>query len=387
MARPASDAARVAALLSAVRDGAAPAAADLPAVTWLRGQGPVDGLDVDAGLAAVAVALELGLTERIADAGTARDKIVRKAARAAAHRMRSTGQVVPEQRVATAWSLGREERTLPPPRALLGVPEDDGYVPFMLCSFGEEQACVSGGAAGPVQGFRDDEHGHTGRSQARRIMDDAQGDHRLREVDFHEAIVLLEATFDQAGGHRPSGWSHLLSHVDAKVLAAARELDPLRQLPHGLDVDALHAPAPLLEGPWAAPLQVSQEAVSEWLPVVLEVLGDPSYSDLALRRVRIDEIIDLATTAALDGPTRDTWGFGLNTLALLAHRAGDTEAAHAARATAVALAEGRPGQDIPWAREWISRQLSWMTDLAMRSMDRSGAQDESAEAEGEPAEG
>ncbi|MCK6507376.1 hypothetical protein L6R53_29080 [Myxococcota bacterium] len=361
--KSAAESSRSAALVAAFRDGAPTADAD--ALAWLQGQGDVDALSADSGLAAVEAALILGLAERIAAAGAARAKDVRKAARAAAHKLRSAGVQVPEAASATVWTLGREERAVPEPRALIGLPEEDGYVPFLLASYGEEEACLSGGAAGPVQGFRDDDHGHTSRSQARKVLDNAQGHHTMHEVGFHEAVALLERAFEAgAGARRPGGWGHLLSHVDADTLAAARQLDPFRSLATELDVDALHRPEPLLDGRFAVAYTGPSDLMAGFLEQAMKVVtegGDPDE-----RRARIEQVVDEAVDTSLDGPQRTSWAWGLNVLAVLAARAGDLEASRVARATALALEQGRPGRDIPWARELVNRQLSWVVEMVLR---------------------
>lgn len=360
-----TDRKRVEALLAAVRDGAPAADADIPALDWLRGDTDIDQLDAPTGMVAVAVASMMGDLERVLVANTARSKDVRKAARAAAHRLRSAGISVPEQSTTTSWSIGKEDRSLPDPRALLGLPETDGYVPYLLASFGVNGACFSGGAAGPAQGFRDDDHAHLSRSQARKILDDVRGDQRLRDIGFHEAVALLERAFDLGGGKRPGGWSHLLSHIDEGTLNSARLLDPLRALAQELDVDALHRPEPLLDGRWACPFQGSPEDLQVHFEQILLALTRDAYPDDAARRQALGDVVDAATNAALDGPQRQTWAFGMNVAALLASRSDEAEAAAVARATALALSSDCPGKDIPWAREWISRQLSWVTDMAI----------------------
>lgn len=358
--------AQVQSLLAAVRDGQ-PVPAELEAaLAFLSGEGDIEALSTSAALAALDAAVILGRAGPVAASQGARDKVVRKAARAAAHKLRSAGLEVAEARTATVWSLGKELRELPAPMALLGLPEDDGYVPYLLASFGEEEACVSAGMAGPGQGFRDAEHGHPSRSQARRILEDAAHSHRMFALPFHEAIHLLERAFDAAGNRRPGGWAHLLSHVDASALQAARILDPLRALPTVLDEDALHRAEPLLDGRFACVIQGDVEVLSTHLARIMETLGSQLYPDPSARRAAIDAVIDEATDALLPEATRLTWAWSLDLVALAAARAGDTEASGTARATALALRGDRAGRDIPWAREWVNRQLSAVTDQVIR---------------------
>ncbi|MCB9779054.1 MAG: hypothetical protein H6742_10865 [Alphaproteobacteria bacterium] len=366
MAKIKYDKQRVGAVLSALRDGTGLADDDQPILAWLEGGGDLDALDPVAGVTAVQAALEAGLSERIAAAGAARDKDVRKLARAAAHKLRSQGVEVPQAKAAASWSIGREDRAELPPRALVGLPEDDGYVPFLLSSVGHESACVSGGAAGPARGFRDDDHGHVSRSQARKILDEAQGDHRLFEVPFYEAVAVLEQAFDAGGGQRPGGFGHLLSHVDADALQAARDGDPLGGLAASLDEDALHRPGPLLEGAWVVPYAADSDALAPFLERALGVLADAGQDEAGMRAA-IHELVDDATDAVLGDAARSTWAYGLTVHAWLAARAGEDDVSQVSRATALALADAdRAGRDVPWAREWVNRHLSYVVDMAVQ---------------------
>ncbi len=375
MARKKADPAVVDALLSALRDGSDAAEALNPALSFLSGDSGVDALDPDLALAAVAAAVALGRPAPVAAASEARDKRVRKAARAAAHRLRSAGvDVQAAAHRPTTWQIAPEARIAAPPVALLGLPEDDGYVPFLLASFGDEQACVSAGVAGPGRGFRDEDHAHTSRSQARKILDGARGDHRLFPVPFHDAVALLEQAFD-AVGRRPDGWEHLLSHLDEGVRNAARVLDPLRELPRELDIDALHRPEPLLDGRWVILAQHSPEESEGFLREVIGVLDGELYPDEASRRARVEEIVDTAADALFAGPGRESWAWAHDVVAFLARKSDDLEASAVARATALALREGRAGRDVPWARESVNRQLSVFADIAVRGMrDRPGSE-------------
>lgn len=366
MARKSADPTRVQALLAAVRDDKPVDPGDADALAFLQQGGEIDGLQPDAALAMLQAAVELGRAEPVAAAQAARDKGVRKAARSAAHRLRSAGIEVASAHTGTTWSIGKEQRLQQPPLALVGLPEADGYVPFLLATFGDESACVSAGIAGPGRGFRDDDHGHTSRSQIRRIFDDAQRDHRMHPVPFHEAVAMLEQAFAAAGGQYPSGWDHLLAHLDQGSRNATRLLDPLRELATELDVDALHQPAPLLDGAYLVAAQASPDAMAPFLEQAIEVLSSQLYPDEDSRRQRVEEIVDESADEVLAGPARANWAWGLDVVAWLAHRAGDVEAAQVARATALALRADYAGRDVPWVREWASRHLSFVTDMAMR---------------------
>ncbi|NOY28562.1 MAG: hypothetical protein GXP62_22130, partial [Oligoflexia bacterium] len=204
----------------------------------------------------------------------------------------------------------------------------------------------------------------TSRSQARRILNDAKGDYRLFEIGFFEAVALLERIFDANVGQRPAEWKHLLSQVDQGTLNIARKLDPLRVLATELDEDALYCPSPLLDGRWACPFTASDAQLDGFLRKVMNILAGDEDAERQDQRSGVEQVVDDAATACLQGSERQTWVFGLNIVALLASRTGNAEAAAVARATALALLAGRPGQDIPWAREWSSRHLAYATEYA-----------------------
>ncbi|RME22978.1 MAG: hypothetical protein D6798_14500 [Deltaproteobacteria bacterium] len=378
MARTSVDRGIVDALLAALRDGASVDDALAPAIAFLRGTGSLDGLTPDIAIAAVETAATLGWPAPVAAAAGSRDKRVRKAARAAAHRLRSAGiEVDAVAHRPTTWQIAPEPRVSIAPQALLGLPEEDGYVPYLLASYSDEEACVAAGVAGPIQGTRDDEHTHTSRSQARKIIDGARGDHRIVPVPFHEAIALLESAFELAG-RTPSGWAHLLSHVPEETRRAAREFDPLRELPQVLDVDALHRPEALIDGRWPVVCWMGEDLLTGSIGTVLDVVTDRERVDEEARRARIDEVLDEAADALIDDAARTTWAWAQDVVAFLAHRAGDTEVRDVARATALALRQGMPGRDVPWVRQIVSAQLLAYTELAIQRTGRLVA-DEGAE--------
>lgn len=363
MAAKSSPSARVDALLLAYRDGAPPSPADAAALAWLGGSGDLASMDTESALAAIEVAARLALGERVAQAGEARDKVVRKAARAAAHKLRSQGHSLPEVQIGTSFTLGAEVRVLPTAAALLGLPEEDGYVPYLLSTHGAEESCISGGAAGPIQGFRDEDHGHASRSQVRRIMQDAKVPHRMHEIDLPLALAVVEGAFRASGRGQPPGWGHMLSHVEPSVLKGARALDPFEGLAARLDTDALFQLEPLNGESWSMVIDLGEEAVYAAAQKALAIIGDPAGGSEEDRRIALAAVVDELATRQFDEVRRRTWTWSMNVAALLAARSGDAAVARLCRATALAMAEGMAGADIPWVREQANRLVSSLAEL------------------------
>lgn len=345
-----------------------PASADLaPALAWLKGHAALDELIAADALLGIEAAVRLHLGERVAQAGQAREKVVRKAARAAAQRLKSLGVSVPEARTATTWTLGAEVRVLPAGQVLLGLPEDDGYVPFLACTFGPEDACLSGGAAGPVQGYRDEDHGHSSRSQVRRVLNEAQGPHRMVEVELPLGLALLQDAFRRSGRGNPPGWGHLLSHLAPTVLAHLRELQPFERLPAAPGEDAMHQVDALLAGPSAVVMGFEQEPLFALVQEALALIGSGGDGETEQRRAAIQALVDRGADQLLDEARRTTWAWSLDVVALLAQQQGDEDRMRAARATALALAGGRPGSQIPFVREQLNDQLSQLVESVARA--------------------
>lgn len=354
---------RVDALLLAWRDSSPPSPKDEAALAWLRGGGDVQALDTETALAAIEVAARLVLGERVAQASEARDKVVRKAARAAAHKLRSQGHSVPEAQLSTSFTLGAEIRVLPTAQALIGLPEEDGYVPYLLSTHGSEESCISGGAAGPIQGFRDQDHGHASRSQVRRIMQDAKTPHRMHELDLPLALALVEGAFRASGRGQPPGWGHMLSHVEPSVLKRVRELDPFEGLSARLELDLLHDLEPLNSEAWSMVLDLGQEQVFEAARQALEVIRSSAPQSEDERRAEIALVVDGLANAQFDEARRSTWIWSMNVVAVVASTQGAAEVANLCRANALAMAGGMAGADIPWVREQANRLVSSLTEL------------------------
>jgi hypothetical protein len=339
-----------------------------PALSWLREGGvALDALDLQTAHAAIEAASRLGLGDRLVQAREgARDKVVRKAAGAALHRMRAAGVVVEEERSGSTWSMVAEEVELPAPTALLGYPEADGYFPYVLLTWGREGACVSAGLAGAGQGFRGDEHGHLSRSGARRMLDEVRRDHALIEVPFHAGLHLVESAMDQGGGRRPHGWDHMMEKLDQAQKDAARLLDPLSRLPTELDRDALHHIDALMTGDRRVVMFVDEDLAHKGATECLTALASQVERDNLTRKQRIARVVDQTADAAMATVSRKNWHAALNVTAFLADTEGRSDLCLAARHNALALAQDLPGRDVPFVREWVDQQLVTLSELAQQ---------------------
>jgi hypothetical protein len=322
-----------------------------PAAAWLhRGEGSVAALDSSSAAAAIEAATRLKLVARLQQAqADAAHKDLRKQAGAGLHKLKTQGMSVAPLAPAAAWSFGAAEAP-PPPVFLLGAIQPNGYFAYAAVSYGAEDVCLAAGNAGGSQGFRDDEHGHSSRSGARKFVSGLK-EAGWQEVPAPFALLHLERAFARAG-RLPAGWGHLMSHVPASARLTA--LAPVPGLPEVLDEDALHdisafntGPQPLqmlLDSPAFA--QASQRAVAAVGAKLEEQAGgepDPEQIN-SFPAALAAEVADALLSSDED---RQTWAHAFDVMAGLASLRGDEVAARAAGHNALAVLSGRPGRDIP----------------------------------------
>jgi hypothetical protein len=353
----------LASLLSAVEAGDSSVAA----AAWLGAEaGSLDHLSEADCILAVEAARRMGLVQHLQAAKTSPMKVVRKAAAKAIHALTAAGAEVPQTpKQPGGWSLGSEQRELPPPVGLIGLPQGDGYFPFILLTFARDAACVCAGVAGSGQGFQDADHAHVGRSRAKAILSDARRDHNLVEVPFHVALSFCQRAFEEGGRGEPGGWSHMLSSVPEGVQNAARMLDPLAKQDADLDSDALHQIDTLLDGPRRIVFNLEERISGPAVDAVMGALTSTLAINDDEKRRRVADEVMTATNQAFDGHARKTWTLAMDVLTAISEVAGWREEQRAARHISLALQAGRPGADIPFFRIWSERQLAAVSEMIM----------------------
>ena len=352
------------ALLVAIEGGNA---GDDPAATWLSADPAApDGLELDVALMAVEAARLMGLGAHLRQAKKSRDKRVRKAAGRAIHAMKSTGQQVPNAPSSDReWTLEKEKVEILPPVGLLGLPQSDGYFPFILVAYGEAGACVCAGVAGAGQGYQDADHAHVGRSRARGIVANARQDHNLFEVPFHTALHLCERAFSEGGRGRPHGWTHMLDSIPEATQTSARLLDPLQRQEQALDRDALAEIDALTEGETRVVFGLDEQASGAAVEECIAALTSEIVVDDSDRHRRIASVVRRSATEAMEGSARGTWTLTMDVVAVLAEVTQNEPLRRAARHTGLALQAGLEGGEIPFFRIWTERQLAAVSELVM----------------------
>jgi hypothetical protein len=357
------DLSALAELLAAVEAG------DLssPAAQWLSGDDvAIDDMDLESALLAVEASRRMAKVGRLQDAKKAADKRVKKAAAKAIHSLKTSGHEITEDDTdRTGWSLSAEMVDIPSPVGLIGLPQGDGYFPFILVAHNRDGACVCAGVAGSGQGFQDSDHAHVGRSKAREIIENARSDHNLVEVPFHVALHFTERAFDEGGGRQPHGWAHMLSSVPEGTRNSARMLNPLQKQEAELDAEALHELDALCDGEHRVVFNLEERISGPRVDAVLNALTSMVEVDEASRRQRIADEVVSAANEAMDGHARQTWTLAMDVIASISEIAGWEAERKAARHTALALSTGRPGADIPFFRMWIERQLAAVSEMIM----------------------
>ena len=340
------------------------------AVAWLLDGGTFpEELGIVDALIAVEAAKRMALMSHLAVAKKSPDKRVKKEAARAIHSLKSQGHEPPEEPKSNGWSLGSEEREVPGPVGLLGLPQGDGYFPYILVAYNRGGAIVSAGVAGAGQGFQDADHARVGRSKARQILDNARKDHNLVEVPVHIALHFCERAFEEGGGERPHGWSQLLGSIEEGTKNTARLVDPLSRQDATLDTQKMKQVDPLLEGDHRVVFSLEDRISGPAVDAVMEVLDSQLSVDDEDKKRRVAAEVASAVDTAFDGHARTTWTLAMDVVSAIAEVAEWNDVMLAARHTSLALRAGRRGSDIPFFRIWAERQLAAVSEmiLAVRS--------------------
>ena len=99
------------------------------AVAWLLDGGTFpEDLGIDD-------AKRMALMSHLTVAKKSPSKRVKKEAARAIHSLKTQGHEAPEAPKSGGWALGSEEREIPQPVGLLGLPQGDGYFPYILVAY------------------------------------------------------------------------------------------------------------------------------------------------------------------------------------------------------------------------------------------------------------
>lgn len=358
------DPAALRALLEGIEAGTAN---DEPAAQWLAAEpGVPDSLAPEDALMAVEAARLMGLGAHLQKAKKSSDKRVKKAAGRAIHALKSAGQEVPDEPTSGGgWTLSKERHEALPPVGLIGLPQSDGYFPFIVVAHGDAGACVCAGVAGAGQGYQDSDHGHVGRSQARDIIASARKDHNLFELPFHVVLHLCERAFSEGGRGRPHGWEHMLESVPEATRNSARLLDPLQRQDKVLQRALLSEVDALTEGDTRVVFGLDEQSSGPAVEECVTALTSKVAIDDTDRRRRIASVVKKSATEALSGHARQTWMLTMDVVAVIAESEGNEPLKNAARHTGLALAKGLDGGEIPFFRIWTERQLAAVSEMVM----------------------
>ncbi|MFT4978363.1 MAG: hypothetical protein ACI8S6_004273 [Myxococcota bacterium] len=340
-------------------------AGDHPASAWLSGTGSLDAFSPDVALSAIEAARRQEASARLqAVKQSTTNKMLRKAAGAALHRLKAAGVTVEEASSGQTWTpRGAALDAPPPPAALLGMPDPNGYFPYILVAYGREEACASAGLAGAGQSYVDADHAHLSRSAAREVLFNSRDQQALHPVPFHVALHFLQRAFEEGGKGEPHGFGHLLESVPEDLQTSAKLIDPLEGQESELDTDALHAIEPLLDPREGVYLALSEDQAYGAMGKIGEALDQALDLDEESKMGRIRSIIDDAADDYLNDATRRSWALALDVVTFLSWRTDNEPVRRAARHTALALRADMAARDIPFVREWVNAQLQSVVEL------------------------
>ena len=337
-----------------------PAAGPLP--QWLyEGKGTIADFSTTEAASLIEAAARMKRGDRVAAAqAEATDKRVRKFAGAAAHRLRSAGVLVPAT-TAQRWSLSEESSDTLPPATLLGMPDPDGWIPFVVVSFGASDTVALAGLAGAGFGHRDCYHNSINRSDARKLLHEARRGHALHALPPTLALHFLARAFSE-GNAEPPEWSQFADLAGPGVLEAAQALEPLEGEITELDAGVLADTAPLFEARHQLIFGLSEDVASGAVGELISALTSAIEVDDASRTRRIKAVLDETADKALTAASRRAWTLAMDVLTVIAANEGESRLSASARMTSLALQADRPGRDVPFVRASVEKQLATVVE-------------------------
>ncbi len=347
----------VPAWIEALSSGTAPEEAPAGwavAQEWLaEGSGQLEGLKPRLALSAIEAAASTQAVPRLQGLDDSPDKGLRKAARRALHRLRSSGVVIEDTPRSTTFSL-RKEAVAVAPKAFLGFPHQEGYAPFLLSTTDDEGSCILAGEVGGGQGVRNTYHLHVTRGDLREVWKDAVQSSELVEIDFTTGLHFVRSGMEHARsltGAAPKDWPHFLGHLAEGTLTAAQLLDPAAGLASTLDTAALREMAetdPLTVRPWFSYWPLPKGAMEKLFADLEEQLGSELEISPELEQERRDRAFaDAADEAFAEVEVREQWRAHLGIAVAILRAQGDQDAATEAHNVALAVEQGLAGHEIP----------------------------------------
>lgn len=351
-------------LVHALMQGPAPG----PLPQWLyEGQGVLSDFSTAEAASLIEAAARMKRGDRVAAAqAEATDKQVRKFAAAAAHRLRSAGVLVPAS-TAQRWTLAEESAETAPPATLLGMPDPDGWIPFVVVTFGTADTLAFAGLAGAGFGHRDCHHSQINRSDARKLLHDARRGHALHALPPQVALHFLDRAFSE-GKAAPQDWATFADLAGPGVVEAARNLDPLEGETTEIDSTVLADTAPLFEARHQLIFGLTETVASGAVGELINALTSAVEVDDTSRARRIKGVLDETADKALAPEARRAWTLAMDVLTVVAANGGESRLCAAARMTSLALQAGRSGRDVPFVRASVEKQLATVVEAYQKSM-------------------
>lgn len=265
---------------------------DPATVAWAHeGQGELAGLpNVEVAVSAAVALRNAAVLQAASERGP---KVIRKAAAAGLHKLRSAGVAIPTAPIeARAFTLEKEQVDVMM-RAYVGVPDDNGDLEVMLTLANEQGSGVVGVVLGGRTGCRDVQISFVNRSGVREVWKAAEK-YRRAEVPFVAALHYV----DRYASHHED-WRHFAKLLPDGLIASARLLDPVGRRLEGQPAE----PVNLVR--WMPnPDLLEDKPLSQALRPLIETVGSPLYPDDASRRAAMDALMNEAADAALTDSAR-----------------------------------------------------------------------------------
>ena len=247
-------------------------------------------------------------------------------------------------------------------KACLGLPEPDGGLPFVLLATEGDQSVIFVGTTGSGDGTGSIERMETSKKHGHELFATAQHHHNLIDVPFHIGLSFVEHGLN---GRVPGGWNSLLLMVDDGVVNSARMLDPYRDFPE--ELDATVRIETILDEEHGVAFGVDGGVIEQVFEDLMSAIQSPILQPAEGRRKRVAKIIDRVADEALDEQSRIRWITALKATAWMTREQNWDAMWKACWHSALAMAQGLKGSQVPFVRVWVERQLALTVQTAMNA--------------------